>query len=103
MIFVAVRPVAKHRSVCQFEEIHNFFSTARVKAKVGCFQKVMFKLNEKSDVFVSSVLQHYNHSKYCHFIESSLVRLFSFKCAIKWNSFNSFQFLTKVHGRGKDN
>ena len=77
MIFVAMRPVAKHRSVCQFEEIHNFFSTARVKAKVGCFQKVMFKLNEKSDVFVSSVLQHYNHSKYCHFIESSLVRLFS--------------------------
>ena len=70
MIFVAMRPVAKHRSVCQFEEIHNFFSTARVKAKVGCFQKVMFKLNEKSDVFGSSVLQHYNHSKYCHFIES---------------------------------
>ena len=70
MIFIAIMPVAKHRSVCQSEEIHNFFSTTRVNAKGRMFLKVMFKLNEKSDVFGSSVLQHYNHSKYCHFIES---------------------------------
>ena len=56
MMFIAIMPVAKHRSVCQSEEIHNFFSTTRVNAKVGCFQKVMFKLNEKSDVFGSSVV-----------------------------------------------